>query len=841
YERPLEASIGDVPVVSFVIDTSGSMIQDISEQYGSRIHNVKNLLRQFVHELPSDVQMQLSEFSEEVRIVQALTTDKMKILRGLGRLEASGGTDITGAVLASYKTLKEIPSTKKVLVFITDAALDTTHPDNDFFRELLAEIKEDDINILWVGLGIEEGSEDFRLAAEITGGAYIVSEDIDLLTERFNAVLRDVRESPRSGLSNIYIGVEKINALGARESYATGKLAELAPIKKSGEIVVSQTIKYTTGSMLCQYDADTAAKLSGNGIPAQDTVITNRMQVDRTGASDALKVTVDGIFFMNRLTGVDAPSGYRYMALTLQLENILAPQEVTVYPDGSSHPASWLGGGAKGETKWLEIPYMIPDFTAHFALSYNDEGAYPGSLATWLTAQSLPVPGDTALTVMPDETRPGTLVFLVPDMEMEQAALHFYDTNYGHIDIPLVGEMRHMPYELPVWPKQEPANLSDTFALEITGYHEISQIPGTGQAAGNDEMTQGLVPGAGAVFKVVEGNFTAQVQALLNIDPVQRFMLRISSGSGDFYLPVSPATGLLPAGFCYPRMIAPGSFNKVRWLFEVPEGIREHAADLFVDLSDDDKTAAITSGGQFPGQLNARFTSDYFDVTVNQLVRKEDGINDHSGAYVIADITIHDKKDGYATSGIDRLFSVVSDEFFTAPVDVDDEAADGLNLDDEASHTGLDNFAQGTTGAGSSETSTVPASLTGDLILGFTDDSVVFDGTSRRGLLVFRCIDDEQDTNWYLYAHLFQDLKIKVGGGAFDSSLLGEKTIYDEDNTFAQELNAAIALAVDAYRLRHPDKSAQLTDGTIPLDGLETDKQAVPVPSVCLYGAEQLD
>jgi hypothetical protein len=71
YERPLEASIGDVPVVSFVIDTSGSMIQDASELYGSRIHNVKNLLRQFVLELPSDVQMQLSEFSEEVRIVQA--------------------------------------------------------------------------------------------------------------------------------------------------------------------------------------------------------------------------------------------------------------------------------------------------------------------------------------------------------------------------------------------------------------------------------------------------------------------------------------------------------------------------------------------------------------------------------------------------------------------------------------------------------------------------------------------------------------------------------------------------------------------------------------------------
>jgi uncharacterized protein with von Willebrand factor type A (vWA) domain len=42
-----------------------------------------------------------------------------------------GGTDITGSVLASYKTLKKSLN-EKVLVFITDAALNTTHPDNDF-------------------------------------------------------------------------------------------------------------------------------------------------------------------------------------------------------------------------------------------------------------------------------------------------------------------------------------------------------------------------------------------------------------------------------------------------------------------------------------------------------------------------------------------------------------------------------------------------------------------------------------------------------------------------------------------------------------------------------------
>jgi hypothetical protein len=84
-----------------------------------------------------------------------------------------------------------------------------------------------------------------------------------------------------------------------------------------------------------------------------------------------------------RLTGVDAPSGYRYMALTLQWRISGAPGGHR-YPDGSSHPASWLGGGAKGETKWLKIPYMIPDFCAHFALSYTRR-CLSGFAGTWLT------------------------------------------------------------------------------------------------------------------------------------------------------------------------------------------------------------------------------------------------------------------------------------------------------------------------------------------------------------------------------------------------------------------------------------------------------------------------
>ncbi|MDO9533860.1 MAG: hypothetical protein Q7J85_00685 [Bacillota bacterium] len=742
-----------------------------------------------------------------------------------GRLEALGGTEITGSVLASYKTLKEIPSTKKVLIYITDAALETTASDNDFFLELLSDIKKDEINVLWVGLGIEDEIEDFRLAAELSGGEYVVTEDIKLLSECFNRVLREVENRPQSGLSNLFIGIEKITDTGARESYSTSKLVELSAVKKSDEVVVAETIKYTTGKILRQYDANTADYISGCGVPAQDTIITKRMEVDKKRSNEAAEINAEGIVFMKRLNGVDAPSNYRFMAVTMEMKNILERQEVTVYPDGSSHPSSWLSGGAKGETQFIKIPYMIPDFLSHFSLSYNNEGSYPGSMATWLVEKPLAVPGDNSITVMPDESIPGTLVFLVPDTPMEQSSLHFYDINYGHIDIPLVGEMKKKGFDIKSLPKQEPAKLTDTFALEITACEEIFKIPGTGRDGATDvEADKGLLPGAGAVFKVVEGNFTSQMQALLNIDPLERFSLRINTASGDFYIPVNPATNLIPAGFVNPRMISPGSFNKVRWLFEVPEGLKYSASEIFVDLREEDKTAPVSKGEILPGSLNANYKSEVINLTVNNLVKISDGINEYFGDYIIADITIHDKKDNFSSTGIAGLFSVVSED-----------SVGESGFYEESGSVGLGNFAQG--GGGSTSNKLVPYRLTEQMILGYTDDSVVYDGTSRRGIILFQ-VPDEEEKEWYLYSEVFEGLKLKATSGTYNKGLLAEKVYFETDNTFTQNLTAAISLAVEKYRLHHPEKGEQLANGNIPLGEPAVDKQEIPVPTISLYGAQ---
>ncbi len=835
YVRPLEASPGDVPVVSFVIDTSGSM-NDYSETYGSRIYNVKKLLRHFVLELPPDVLLQLAEFNDETKIVQALTTDKMKILRGLGRLEAGGATDIAGSVLAGYKTLKEIPSTKKVLVYITDAALETT-AGNESFLELLGQIKKDEISVLWVGLGVEEEAEDFRLAAALSGGEYVVSEDPALLSQSFNRLLAQVKSAPPSELSNLFVAIEKTTPTGARESYSTGKLVELSPVKKSGELVAAETIRYLPGKILRQYDKYTAEFISGYGVPAEDTIITKRMAANKKGANGAAEISTSALVLMKKLGGVTAPNNYRFLALTMEMRNILEAQEVTVYPDGSSHPSAWLGGGAKGETKLLKIPYLIPDFVSHFSLTYNNGGAYPASLATWLVEKPLAAPGDNALMVMPEESIAGTLVFLVPDIPMEQLSLHVYDLNYGHIDLPLVGEMRPRSFALTSLPKQAPARLTDAFTLEITAWDELTEIPGTGKDKGDDGIDRSFTPGAGAVFKVVEGNFTSRLQALLQVDPLERFSLRFKTASGDFYIPVSPATSLLPAGFAHPRMLYPGSFNRVRWLFEVPGALRKNAVELYVELRGEDKAVPVAAGEMLPGNLNVQYSSEFMGLTVNDLVKIDGGLPGYPDECVIADITIHDKKDGLSSAGIAGLFSLVSDAFFEAGKNSQDEVQ-GEDPSAQERSGGLGSFAQGPGRSTAASERLLPDALTERLILGFTDESVVYDGTSRRGIIVFQLLP-EAGNEWYLYGEAFTGLKLKVRSGSYPQGLLTEETYYQEgDNFFARDLNAAIGLAVERYRLQHPEKTVQLTQGHIPLGEPAIDKEEIAPPTLSFYGAQ---
>ena len=64
--------------------------------------------------------------------------------------------------------------------------------------------------------------------------------------------------------------------------------------------------------------------------------------------------------FLSRLRDIDAPYYYRYLVLPLKITNILKPQKVAVYKDGSQHPAAWMAGSATPERYEEKVPpYLI--------------------------------------------------------------------------------------------------------------------------------------------------------------------------------------------------------------------------------------------------------------------------------------------------------------------------------------------------------------------------------------------------------------------------------------------------------------------------------------------------
>lgn len=750
-------------------------------------------------------------FNSSVQIEQSSTTDKTRILRGLGDLFAAGGTEILTSIVAGYETLDMMPTTNKVLVYLTDAALGVDSSDKEMFDETLEEMKEKNMNVLWVGLGMEEDSPEFVYAAEKSGGQYVVSEDVDVLREAFDDVLRTVKETKTAENTNVRINIEKVSDTGgARTAFTANQFQVLSPLPPlSGEVVSTETINYETGTVLKQYDAHTASLISGDRVPGNETKIQKRMPLEVMGENQAMEIEVSELIYMSTLYGVDAPYGHRYLAVDMSMNHILPKQEVIVYPEGTGHPASWVGGGNanEGTVKNVKIPYMIPDFKSHFYVTYNDEYTYPASEATWLAATPVALPGNQSITLMPDQSEEGVLIFVVPEEATEQCSLHFYDVNYGHVDIPLVGEMVTRASEISSLPTEVTTKLNDVFELGIRGYEDSYYI------GGSDEL------GYGSVYRVVEGDFVSNVQALIDIDPSERFSLRYETDNGNYYVPLDPITSQLPAGFYSQRMMAPGSFNFARWAFTVPEGLESASCDLFIDLADGDGVVKVNDGTKQSASKIATYKHEYFTLDINGLTDSIDNIVDSGGDWIVGDITIHDVEDDFSTQGLGDMFVLIRED-----------QLEEQKTDYQVS-TSLGNFSSG---GSSNDNRRVLDYITESLVLGIDNETIVYDGTSLRGQIVFSIPYDSTSEEWVLTSPpYFEDMALSISSDEYDTSLFGYETVYEVDTGYSEGLSYAIDSVVSAYRAAHPEMDESLV-GNSAFE--EEDLQDVLAPAMSTYG-----
>lgn len=705
YKRPTEHNISETPFVSIVVDNSGSMNSDPSKgvDCNYRMQKTVSLFHDFLEKIPPKTMMQLTTFQTPIMspplvIQQQTTTDqKVNMIKALGEMKAHGGTPLVEALRTAYENIIPVPSSKKVIVFLTDGGLQVKPEQLQQYNDLLEKIKKKNVSILFIGMGAHSIEQVFADAAKATGGDYVISEDIGEIQAKLNQLLNTLKETTPPNAIPISVSLKWDAGGGKTLQYAVADEVKFSQPKKAGPPIEPDMIKIVTGQPYHRYGgsaSDTGSapvsSVTGLGIPGTDNIITNQVAFGKKLSNKAMEMTVKSAVYLSRFQGVDARrANKQFIALEVELEN-------------------------KTEKK---IPYEIPSLFKHFYIGVNQGGLYPASKATWLSDKPLAAFGNPGIRINPGEKKSGVIVFVVPSSQgISQISSHFYDTEYGHIQIPLAGKMSDKWLEIEKLPTSAPASLSDTFSMQVTG---ASVIPAIEQYKSGDFST----------FRIAEAEFESKVQALLNLDPKERFWLKLDSKSGSLMSKLSDVTAALPFGFLEPVMLGPASDNPVRMAFDIPSRMGKYKSDLFVDFAKGSKEFPISSG-EIVGAPNPVATVDGpgIRITVNQLVSASEGISipidssierkDFSNM-VILDVTVTDLPGNDGTRIPGDFFSLVSKNY---------KAPSGAVT---AGRIGI--------GGGGNPDGNIaePHRDTERLVFGAGSAFGVFEGQSRRGIVLF--------------------------------------------------------------------------------------------------------
>ena len=804
YERPREAGLADTPVVSIILDASGSMDIDPAEEEGCgfRMEKTKALFHDFILKLPKECLMQMISFQTTamggpiIQQQQVTTSDKMKLLQGLGELDAGGGTPILDSIRIGYENLRAVPSNKKVIVYLTDAALEVDEEEQEAFEKLLGEIKKDNIIVLWAGMGVSDKKDVFVKAAELSGGRYVLSEDAAGLQSTLAEVLTLINQAKPAQELPLSVTINEKKASGDILSYAANTSVAFAPPPKSGQIIEPDVVKISTGTPLKRYNKEVAALVTGTSLPGMDTILTKRIPFTVKDSNKAMDLSVKEAFYFSKFKGLEPSDGKQFLALKLEMKNVTSNK----------------------------IQYQIPSFNNHFYVNINNEGSYPASEATWITETPLAPPGNPEVNVFPKEDLVGMLMFLVPDVPMTQTSLHFYDTEYGHINIPLMGRMDKAFLELEKLPKEDPVKISDAFSMTLKGSSVVDKID-IYQAENNTS------------FRVIEADFDSKVQALLDIDPAQRLWLRVNTNQGPLLTKMSDVTATMPFGFISPVMLAPGSANKVRFAYPVANALANSKAEIWGDLHSGSLEIPVVKGSPNGNTVDKPKASiEGLDLRVNQLTNLDETIEGYNTSWIVADVTFTDtSRDGFGAVIPEDCFQLVRKDYEQNYQDTISGNNSPLKGDVTADSAGLGDFASGDSSEGILE----PEYATRWLLYGISEDWAVFDGAQRRGLILFNL--PEEGHKWNLKSTYFTDLNEPLGTEAYLSPglIVNQTQLNIVDQGFDNQLAALVQQAILNYK---SIKGGSGNAGYIQTVGLSSEdgKNSIPMPTIVTSGAEKI-
>ncbi|KIX15738.1 vWA domain-containing protein [Dethiosulfatarculus sandiegensis] len=765
FKRGERTTQGSQPVVNFMVDVSGSMdlrrtMKKDCEGCGYRFEQLKEMLAKSVQGLGDNTFMQLSTFSHELKTPQVITRDKSRMLAGIGKIKIGGGTDILGAVKRSLALSLVLPSSRRYLVFVTDAAGDAFNFTEDQKKELnanLMALKEAGVQCFW--LGMWESPKVVKALgglAKLSGGEAFVSSDANKIRDRVLALTEQIKKDKdgKKAVSNtVEVRFNRRDAKTGRLFAAVGHKKVDMPVLVSAEKNKIKDISYTIQPLDVDrksYNQTAAASIYGDDLPLKEVRVkkiislVNRDEKPVFAANRAMRMELSRAVLFDRLKGMGTARDRQFLVLDLDLANILPSQKVVVLDDGSNHPSGWLEtNNDRLKTKKAIPTYRIPGLKNHLFIRVNNTHEIPFHPITWALEEPLTEIDSQTLDIPGGGHKKGVLAFDIPNENIKALSLHFYDKDYGHIDLPLIGVMEHGQKDLAALPAKAPAKLSQAFSLKVTAREARPEL-------------MGVKAPPDSVFEVLGLELVSRVNALLKLDPGKRFSLHIKTQKGDWVIAPHELSAQAPLGIYDSISLAPGSKNSFRLVFQVPEALKNAPMELVVELKGKDKRIALgkeaEKGPVKADTVLATGKAKGITLTINKVIttKRLDGRNRKR---LLVDLTLKDKEDGSATRM--RNFLALSN----APTQ-NFRGRSTKVMGNAAQKKGLGGFAGSKAATDNSRKFSFAGSESANRLLGC--DGLVKDGDKRRCLLLFDPAKVDTKGDVYLISPIFNDLKCKV-------------------------------------------------------------------------------
>lgn len=565
YRRPGIRGNSEDPVISIVLDISGSMNAPPTELLCDyRMEKAKRLLRNLINSLPEGAICKISTYHWFMKVIQIFTSDKTQLLASLAPVVSGGGTATFETLEVAFKMLKEIPSDRKYMLFITDAGLEISEDEIEKIA-LLGSIKDSGIQMTWIGIIDESEKAPFEYVAKLCNGHSFVSTDFDKIQEIVDRLNRQISAaSSSSDLIPIKLAVtkqeegDKTLVMNASDKF---RLPQPPVISKAS--VNGMKISFIDKPKeLERYAEELGANLYGTGTPREETVITQRFPVKVEAANNAMRVKISELIHMSQFRGFNMPC----VALKVHLTNILPEQEIPVGSDNQLHPASIISKPAQAlKTVKAVPPYLIPNAFGHFFAGFDENETTPLSDLSLLVEEPVVCPDDSSITLSPGETIEGYMVFTTPQAEMpSRLSFHFFDSSFGNIDLAIIGSPQKSDL-----PQTQPSVSFKETTAELPGYGQLTLTAYSDQLIEDNEMNIS----SKLVLRTYEMDFTSGSHDFIEIDPAQQLSLVLPTVSGDLNFLPSLRNLVIPQRWYKPVRIVPLGTNKIRQCYVIPQAL----------------------------------------------------------------------------------------------------------------------------------------------------------------------------------------------------------------------------------------------------------------------------